>query len=940
MHQQQQPIGRAGQAALLTWVNTFALDRKVERLEELADGQVFAQMLHDLDSEYDPAELEQNTGSSAWLTNKRNIQSVFKALTRYIIHKDRSGAIEFLPRTVDFRAISDNLNAEGLAQLVAVFVATAMLGSHNTQYIPVMRSSLTTAEQAAIMTILQRKAEERQRLADSGTDGGSLDEAETAMLGTGSSTGAGTDAALVAEERLATLAADYDRLSKRLADTSTRLEHLQMSYEAIKEELERKEKELDMERQSHGATESQLVRELQEKLREQDELISSQEAQAEEDRATKQRLAQESAQLKRQAALVEPLQDQVQELRHANDELSKKANTVDRYKQKLETQRGLETDLQNALYELGQNKEALKELEALQRRGGQQQATIERFREMVSGLEQQIEDNRLQRAALESDVYGAHVQLESLRDQSQLSEARIAELEQQLLVHGIVLVGSGSGAANERENGAGAGGGAPGSVAGSAGGNIEAAGGSSVAAKTFSLEDELQHEHEQQQQEQKQQQTVEPTAQALELARLRAENSLLRGRLESGTEGDHRLRNELEATRAKEESARQQYSALLEKHTVAEAQVQALLGGRAGEGSAVLAEARQRLQAAEGEHEQQTAAAVALERQVADSQRELLRLRGDLAAVEKGSVAEALAELQATDRLVSESLSQEVASLRREVRGLQLDKEQQQQLLVEALLSKGGMAKREAEMAAESDSTAEAEAKNGTTAGQPDKAHTTADSAATEEQLRRVGEKNEKLRAAVKQLKKSLARPQSLARMGRPTDRRGPSLGPPAVLAVRGRSTGGGNSNSHSNSTNLVIFSSTSARGRVDRADRRRAARLRFRVGVIQGLRADIRADIQAGIVAGFRAVVTTRQSPVSTAVATALLVAAAAALFAIVTPFACALLFVCLGLSAALFSPLLCAAAYYRYTLLGRRGPLVSHERDPLLRGHMTSVT
>ncbi len=112
-----QSIGRAAQAALLTWVNTFPLDRKVDRLEDLADGQVFAQMLQDLDPEYNPTELEQNTGSSAWLTKKRNIQSVSKALTKYIIHKDTSGQIDFLPRTVDFRGVSDKLDADGLSQV-------------------------------------------------------------------------------------------------------------------------------------------------------------------------------------------------------------------------------------------------------------------------------------------------------------------------------------------------------------------------------------------------------------------------------------------------------------------------------------------------------------------------------------------------------------------------------------------------------------------------------------------------------------------------------------------------------------------------------------------------------------------------------------------------------------------------------------------------------
>lgn len=105
------------QAALLTWVNTFPLDRKVERLEDLSDGRVFSQMLQDLDPEYDPSELELNVGSSTWLTKKRNIQSVFKALTKYIVQRDTSDKIVYLPRTVDFRSLSDDLDAEGISQV-------------------------------------------------------------------------------------------------------------------------------------------------------------------------------------------------------------------------------------------------------------------------------------------------------------------------------------------------------------------------------------------------------------------------------------------------------------------------------------------------------------------------------------------------------------------------------------------------------------------------------------------------------------------------------------------------------------------------------------------------------------------------------------------------------------------------------------------------------
>ncbi|OAA57934.1 microtubule-binding protein [Niveomyces insectorum RCEF 264] len=716
--QQQQPFSRAAHAALLTWVNTFALDRKVERLEDLADGHVFAQMLHDLDPDYDPAELEQNAGvsSSTWLTNKRNVQSVFKALTKYIIQKDSSGAIDFLPRTSDVRSISDNLNAEGLAQLVAVFATAAMLGEHNTRYIPIMRKNLTTGEQAEIMAILQRKDEERQRLAENGLDA-SLDAA--------------IDPGLVAEAQLATLAADYDRLTKRLADSNTRLEHLQISYELIKDELERKEKELDLERQKHGASESQLIKDLQDKLREQDDLISNQEAQAEDDRQAKQRLGLENAQLLRKAALAEQLQDQVQELKHANDELSKKANTVDRYKQKLEAQRGLETDLQNAMYELGQNKEALQTLDALQKRSQQQQATIERFREMVSGLEQQIEDNRIQRAALEGDVYAAHVQLESYKEQNQLSEARLAELEQQLLQGTGVLAAAGAGPLLS-----------PGGV-----------------PLPSNLEEELQH-------------TSDPAAAAaaatanasyaVELARLRAENQVLRNNANVGSEND-RLRSDLETARAKEELARKKFTDVFEKYTLLEAQLHAVASGAgAGAGSPLLVDAQQKLAATATELDRHKAASRDLEGQVADRQRELLQLRADLGAVEKGSL-EALEELKATDGLVAESYKKELASLRTDFRALQLDNEQQQKQLIEALLSKEELRKTLGSAATaaaveEEEGVKAAASLNERPLPPPppasEKTAATVGGAGDEDELRKAIERNEKLRAAMKLLKK------------------------------------------------------------------------------------------------------------------------------------------------------------------------------------------
>jgi len=405
-----------------------------------------------------------------------------------------------------------------------------MMGDHNTKYIPIMTQSLSTGEQAEIMTVLQQKNEERERLAGAGAD-----ESMTRAAGRP------VDPDLEAEAELATLAAESDRLRKQCADLNTRLEHLQIAYERLKDDHERTQTQLEMERQNHGASESQMIKDLYNKIREQDELISNQEAQVEDDRQTKQRLTQENFQLSRKAELAQQLQDQVQELKHSNDELTKKANTADRYKQKLEAQRGMETDLQNALYELSQTRESLREFESLQSRCSQQATTIDRFRTMVATLEQQLEDNRIKRVALEDDIYSVQSQLDRVKEQKALDEARIAELEQQVL-HGAGFSSSAS----------------PG------------------ASKTaFNLEEELQH-------------TADPTAAYnLEISRLRAENNLLRNNMGVGSEND-RLRTELEDAKTRETLLQEKYNAIFEKHTMDQEQIQALANGAATAGYVLL----------------------------------------------------------------------------------------------------------------------------------------------------------------------------------------------------------------------------------------------------------------------------------------------------------------------------------------------------------------
>lgn len=112
------PLGPAAQGALLKWVNTFSDEgQSAKSIEDLADGFVLGQVLHDLDPTYDTSELVENSSSSKWLTHKRNLQSVYKGLFKYM----RREAPDCVPlaRVADFRAIAEKPDADGLAQVFA-----------------------------------------------------------------------------------------------------------------------------------------------------------------------------------------------------------------------------------------------------------------------------------------------------------------------------------------------------------------------------------------------------------------------------------------------------------------------------------------------------------------------------------------------------------------------------------------------------------------------------------------------------------------------------------------------------------------------------------------------------------------------------------------------------------------------------------------------------
>ncbi|KAJ0380490.1 hypothetical protein COL26b_001195 [Colletotrichum chrysophilum] len=637
------PYSESAQAALVQWANTFPLDKKADSINDYLDGILLSQVLQDLDPSFDAN------------TSEGPLYNVYKGIHR-LVYRECPGLVGKV-KSADIRPRAREAQPEAIAQLIAVLFAIAMLGSNNERY--VMRITKDISDKSVLMQ-LQRITQDMKQ---------AMEEADAADLDdTSDATHEGHDADLAMEADNIRLRSELDKRGKLLADMETRLGHLQESYDDLKDEVVAKGRELEAFHSAQDGAGKEVIRSLELKLREQDELIANQEAQAEDDRIAKERLQSEVSALKAKTQKLEALDDEVKELRFKNEELSRKANMVERYKQKLEAQSTLSKEMDNLLYEKEQMQRDLIEYEKVLKRNQALEQTNEQYASKLRDYELQYVELDAQRRALHDDTMQLRARLQSLDAQRLSDERLISELQEQ------IATGAGSSAMSP-----------------------------DAASAGFSLEQELDSAG-----------SSAPPNLSLEVSRLKAENNLLRSGMGSASE-NARLRQELEDERRQRERLQSTYNETFEKHQLAEAQVSALIGGGGGEKSVefvnmliplglerVLTQqyyfsevlANLKIQVAQMTHELQAEKRklTEVQAQLADKDRELLSARTDLSAVAKDSVT-ALEELKSTDQLISASVREELEAARLQIRNLSADLENRQSSLINALLEKDKLRK-------------------------------------------------------------------------------------------------------------------------------------------------------------------------------------------------------------------------------------------------------
>jgi protein HOOK3 len=310
------------------------------------------------------------------------------------------------------------------------------------------------------------------------------------------------------------------------------MERLQGNNEQLQQRLTAAEDAI-----SHVAKDedsAQVIKSLEARLQEQDELISTQEGQLELDRDQKSRMKHELDRLKDAADRVILLEEDIKELEQQNLELTKKANTVDRFKQKLEAQRDLELEVQQLEIQNEDLRLRTKDFELLKHRNASLEATHSQFQDNLGKREMEIFELSSLKKTLEEEKAELQRKLARMEDMRIADENHIADLQEQL---------------NSKQV------------------SITSPNGTSLG----NLEDELA------------QISNTDTRTNLEVSRLRAEIQLLKSNSASAQDAAT-LRIQLEEAERIRKREETKYNELFEKHVIATQQVTAILDASTAEG--------------------------------------------------------------------------------------------------------------------------------------------------------------------------------------------------------------------------------------------------------------------------------------------------------------------------------------------------------------------
>ncbi|KAL2265348.1 hypothetical protein VTJ83DRAFT_6448 [Remersonia thermophila] len=620
---------QATQAALLKWASTFDTRHKAETLQDFRDGIIYGQILEQmLAPEFSTSSLILSPQTDHDF--RQNLETVYRGLARFL----RTDNPLLAPSPSEFRAIAENPTDNALCEFLSAFLTAACMGSLSRTYVPNILT-LDGQTQAEIAKIINAKTELRNEREKAG--GSPQDDSDAAEF---IDIHAYRDPELMAEE-LEQMKAKVDILKKQNADLQSRLDKLLDTREAMLQDLRLAQDELTALKRARGSDAAGAIRDLRNEIRDKMAEIDRLEDLLEKEMGRSKRLEKENETLCAKAERLKDLEDKVTVLEHETKQQQQLIKGLENYKKKAQDLTAIQQRNRILDEQILQLEHELKNYDEIKAQNKRLQKEIEEKVKVLATNEQEIIFTLQSKNALHDANEELRRRIEYLESKRLMDENTIKELQEQLQMGDIPPAGSES---------------------------------PDMGPSKFSLEQELET-------------TSDPAmALRLEVQRLKTENSVLRNNVAVASENE-RLRAELDLANQRVEHYRLECNDALEKYAVTQEQLNALASHATGESDAAFVKMRTDLLAATKDVDALRKRIQELERDVADRERELIRLRTDLDAISQEQTA-ALATLKSSDELISESLRTELEATRKQLGQKVFELDEMKEQLMSALVSK------------------------------------------------------------------------------------------------------------------------------------------------------------------------------------------------------------------------------------------------------------
>ena len=426
-------------------------------IDSLANGHKIWTILQELDPQYFVGKLpEAPSKSNKWLSSWQNLKYIAKPLAQFIT--ERNGHLPASMRHLDLKAVAmcdtdakeDSIKAYLQAdhnsarsadislQLLKMVVFVTVNVNNNERYIKAMME-LSPEQgkylQDAIVEVREpseaQEPAKRAQFEDVGAEdtvGHSATDRANTAAGPGS-----MDKDLYYEEQLGQMAAEASRLKDEkknlqhdLRDLHDRIVRLQENNDVLQEKLTTTEDRLQQATASSNA--QALVKELEARVKNQDDVIEGQETQLSTLTSKTESLEAEANRLRKDADKLQPLQDQFDEVKVERDSLARKANAMEKYKQKLQAAADSEKEINYLRNALDEARQLASHGEQHNVRLAELERAVGEYNRLLPNLENQLTDGESIRRRKDEQLDEMRRQLEAAQERSIKDQEIIAEL--------------------------------------------------------------------------------------------------------------------------------------------------------------------------------------------------------------------------------------------------------------------------------------------------------------------------------------------------------------------------------------------------------------------------------------------------------------------------------------------------------------------------------